>query len=175
MLASLLSGARSRVLAALFVDPDRERYLREIARAAGVPLRAVQRELALYLRIGLIRRRPRGREVFIAVDRTHPLFAGLRALLVGTGAMSGSVTTGMAHARSRARLAAAEVGGLNSRRGIHSEDPADPNEQDAPQSVPESVREAVVAVVGGDASASERGRRRPAAGAPAADESWRVW
>jgi hypothetical protein len=63
-------------------DPERSHYLRELARECEVPLRAVQRELARYHAIGLVERMPRGREVYFRVVSNHPLFAGLRALVL---------------------------------------------------------------------------------------------
>lgn len=81
MLDALLPRNRIRVLGLLLGNPSNPYYLREIARACGVPLRAVQRELALYETMGLVRRVPRGRQVFFAVETGHPLFPELRALL----------------------------------------------------------------------------------------------
>lgn len=81
MLDVLLPRNRIRVLGLLLGNPSNFYYLREIARTCGVPLRAAQRELALYEAIGLVRRVPRGRQVFFAVETGHVLFAELRALL----------------------------------------------------------------------------------------------
>lgn len=168
MLAPLLSGARVRVLATLLTDPNRESYLREIARAAGVPLRAVQRELALYQSIGLISRRPRGREVFIAVDRAHPLFAGLRALLAQAAAVPG--------------IAAPDPGVPRTAGAIPPDAPQpvshtvpESTPEPTPHAVPESVPGPEVAIVNGKASVIRSGRRQPAQDVPAADETWRVW
>ena len=60
MLDSLLPRNRIKVLGLLLGNPSNHYYLREIARACGIPLRAVQRELALYEAMGLVRRVPRG-------------------------------------------------------------------------------------------------------------------
>ena len=76
---------RIAVLARLLGDVTEQYYLRELARACGIPLRAAQRELALYEEIGLVSRVPRGRQVFFRVHPAHPLFGELRALVVKAG------------------------------------------------------------------------------------------
>jgi hypothetical protein len=90
MLESLLPRNRIKVLGLLLGDPSNHYYLREIARACGIPLRAVQRELALYEAMGLVRRVPRGRQVFFAVETGHLLFPELRALLEKASPRSGA-------------------------------------------------------------------------------------
>jgi DNA-binding transcriptional ArsR family regulator len=82
MLTKLMPVARVKVLAFLLLNASEEYHLREIARRAGVPLRAVQRELALLEEIALVERHRRGRQVFVAVQTSHPLYADLRSLLV---------------------------------------------------------------------------------------------
>lgn len=82
MLDLLLPNARIRVLSLLLRDPVNSLYLREIARLCGLPVRAVQREVALYEAMGLLERLPRGKQVFFRVRTDHPLFGELRALLL---------------------------------------------------------------------------------------------
>lgn len=82
MLAPILPNARIRVLTLLLRDPATSFYLREIARLCELPVRAVQREVALYEAMGLCERVPRGKQVFFRVCTDHPLFAELRALLL---------------------------------------------------------------------------------------------
>lgn len=82
MLMRLMPAARVKVLAFLLLNASEECYLREIARRAGVPLKAAQRELAILEQIALVERTRRGRQVFFRVQTAHPLFADLRALLL---------------------------------------------------------------------------------------------
>lgn len=82
MLTKLMPVARVKVLAFLLLNASEEYHLREIARRAGVPLRAVQRELTLLEEIALVERHRRGRQVFVAVQTSHPLYEDLRSLLV---------------------------------------------------------------------------------------------
>jgi uncharacterized protein len=74
--------ARVKVLAFLLLNASEECYLREIARRAGVPLKAAQRELENLELIGLVQRTRRGRQVFFRVETAHPLFPELRGLLL---------------------------------------------------------------------------------------------
>lgn len=82
MLNRLLPKARVRVLSLLLCDPTKSFYMREIARLSGLPVRAVQREVALYEAVGLCERIPRGKQVFFRARTGHPLFPELRALLL---------------------------------------------------------------------------------------------
>lgn len=82
MLTKLMPVARVKVLAFLLLNASEEYHLREIARRAGVPLKAAQRELALLEEIALVERQRRGRQVFVSVQTTHPLFEDLRSLLL---------------------------------------------------------------------------------------------
>ncbi len=82
MLTRLMPAARVKVLAFLLLNASEECYLREIARRAGVPLRAAQRELENLERMALVHRTKRGRQVFFRVETSHPLFPDLRALLL---------------------------------------------------------------------------------------------
>jgi DNA-binding transcriptional ArsR family regulator len=88
MLTALMPRARVKVLALLILRAGTDHYLREVARLAGVPLRAAQRELARLAAMGLVEAKRRGHQVFFTVDTNHPLFAGLRSLLLNTEAIA---------------------------------------------------------------------------------------
>lgn len=82
MLTKLMPAARVKTLSLLLLNATEEIHLREIARRAGIPLQAAQREVALLEEIALVKRQRRGRQVFVVVQTDHPLFAGLRTLLL---------------------------------------------------------------------------------------------
>ncbi len=84
MLTKLMPVARVKVLAFLLMNAPKAFYLREIARRSGVPLRSVQREVELLEDIALIERERRGKQVFVHVRMSHPLFSDLHSLLVKT-------------------------------------------------------------------------------------------
>ncbi len=79
-----LKPGTPEVLAFLLVNAAESFHLREIARRSGVPLRAVQRELELLEGIALVERETRGRQVFVHVRTSHPLFRDLRSLVLKT-------------------------------------------------------------------------------------------
>jgi predicted nucleotidyltransferase len=82
MLTKLMPAARVKVLAFLLLNPAEELHVREIARRAGVGLQSAQRELELLEEISLIERHRRGRQVFVTVQTSHPLFEDLRSLVL---------------------------------------------------------------------------------------------
>lgn len=84
---ALLGKVRSRVLALLFAHADQAFYLREVVRRTGLAHGAVQRELALLLRLGLLTRTQRGRQVYHQANRQSPVFPELRGLMLKTVAM----------------------------------------------------------------------------------------
>ena len=88
MLTKLMPAARVKVLAFLLLNASEELHVREIARRAGVGLQSAQRELALLEEIALIERHRRGRQVFVNVQTSHPLFEDLRSLLLKTDGLA---------------------------------------------------------------------------------------
>ena len=99
MLKRLMPAARVKVLAFLLLNSSEECHLREIARRAGVPLQAAQRELANLERIALLQRTKRGRQVFFRVDTSHPLFPELRALLLKSDGLALPLREALEHVR----------------------------------------------------------------------------
>lgn len=109
-----MPGSRIRVLSLLLSDPVTTFYLREISRLCGLPVRAVQRELALYESMALCERIPRGKQVFFRVRTDHPLYVELRALVLKAAAVNATppplspappplvTRTGLAHRRAPA-------------------------------------------------------------------------
>jgi predicted nucleotidyltransferase len=69
------------VLALLYGHPERPFYTREIGRAAGASVGAVQRELKNLTKIGLIVRSSVGNQVFYQANRDTPVFPEMRALV----------------------------------------------------------------------------------------------
>jgi hypothetical protein len=79
------SAARVAVLKALLLDPGRPYYQRQLESATHTPLRGVQRELDRLTALGLLFRRKEGNRVYFQVNRGHPLFPDLRAILLKEG------------------------------------------------------------------------------------------
>ena len=81
---TLFSKTRRAVLSLLYSHVDEAFYLRQIARAAGVGLGAVQRELKQLSDAGIIQRVVRGQQVYYQADPRCPVFAELKKLVVKT-------------------------------------------------------------------------------------------
>lgn len=99
MLTRLMPAARVKVLAFLLLNAAEECHLREIARRAGVPLQAAQRELDNLERIALVQRTKRGLQVFFRVETSHPLFTDLRALFMKSDGLALPLREALDHVR----------------------------------------------------------------------------
>ena len=82
--AVLFGSTRRRVLGWLLGHPDEAFYLRELARHAGAPVGAVQRELEQLTIGGLVVRDVRGNQVYFQVNRAAAIFPELYGLFVKT-------------------------------------------------------------------------------------------
>ncbi len=93
--AALFSKNRRAILALLYGHADREFYLRQIVRASGGGLGAVQRELKQLVAAGLIRRTPRDKQVYFQADPDCPVFEELRSLVVKTAGVADVLKAGL--------------------------------------------------------------------------------
>jgi predicted nucleotidyltransferase len=83
--ASVLFGkTRQAVLALLFTHPEREFYLREIARITSISAGALQHELGSLLRADLILRAKSGNRINYRANSNHPIYTELRAIVEKT-------------------------------------------------------------------------------------------
>jgi len=82
--AALFGKTRRAVLSLLYSHTDEAFYLREIARAAGLGLGAVQREVKRLSETGIIRRTVRGHQVYYQADPGCPIFQELKSLVIKT-------------------------------------------------------------------------------------------
>ena len=96
---TLFGKARRAVLGLLYSHVDDAFYLRQIARAAGVGLGAVQRELKQLSDAGIIQRIVRGHQVYYQANPRCPVFEELKTLViktVGVGAVLQAALTPLA-------------------------------------------------------------------------------
>ena len=77
----LFGSTRREVLALLFGHPDERFYLREIVRAVGRGVGAVQRELKQLSDAGLVHRDTRARQVYFSANRDASIFPELQAII----------------------------------------------------------------------------------------------
>jgi len=81
---TLFSKTRRAVLSLLYSHVDDAFYVRQIVRAAGVGLGAVQRELKQLSEAGIIQRIARGHQVYYQANPLCPVFEELKKLVVKT-------------------------------------------------------------------------------------------
>ena len=81
---ALFGQVRSALLALLFFHSDESFYLRQIVRLTGAGHGAVQRELAHLLKVDLIKRIQRGKQVYYQANTSSPIFPELRGVIVKT-------------------------------------------------------------------------------------------
>lgn len=81
---ALFGKTRRSVLALLYSHPDDAFYLRQVARAVGSGLGAIQRELGRLTAAGILLRRVGGRQVYYQANRACPIFAELQSLVIKT-------------------------------------------------------------------------------------------
>ena len=103
---TLFGKTRRAVLSLLYSHVDETFYLRQIVRAAGVGLGAVQRELKQLSDAGIIQRIVRGRQVYYQANPQCPVFVELKALLIKTVGIAGIVQAALAPLADRIRIAA---------------------------------------------------------------------
>jgi len=82
--SALFGKTRRTILALLFGRPDEAFYLRELARAVGLGLGAVQREVQRLSEAGILQRSARGRHVYYKANPKCPIFSELKNLMVET-------------------------------------------------------------------------------------------
>ncbi|MEY2847787.1 MAG: hypothetical protein RI885_452 [Actinomycetota bacterium] len=77
----LRSDTQGRMLAALYLHPDRERTLTELAEVAGVSAPTISRDVERLTTAGFLTARVSGRNRYVRVDRQHPLFSPMADVL----------------------------------------------------------------------------------------------
>ena len=75
------SAARVQILRLFLPNPEQSFYQRQIERRTAQPIRAVQREVARLVEMGLLLRSTEGNRVFYRVNPDFPLLAELTRLV----------------------------------------------------------------------------------------------
>jgi uncharacterized protein len=83
-LTALLSPTRQGVLTSLFLRPDKEWYLSELAASLGTGPSSLQREVDALVRVGILEKRVDGRRSYIKANEDSPIFSELRGLIEKT-------------------------------------------------------------------------------------------
>jgi len=103
--ATLFGKTRRAVLAKLFLEPQREYRLRELARLTGVSSGTVQYELRQLAAAALVRRTQRNGLITYRANADSPIFAELRAIVEKTSGIGDLVRQALSPAAGRIRLA----------------------------------------------------------------------
>lgn len=103
--ATLFGKTRRAVLARLFLEPQREYRLRELARLAGISAGSVQQELKQLVAADLALRRESGAQVTYRANTASPVFGELRALVEKTSGIEQLLRRALEPAARRIRLA----------------------------------------------------------------------
>jgi predicted nucleotidyltransferase len=80
----LRSDAQGAVLAEVFLSPEAELTISEIARKAAVPKSVAHREISRLVDSGVLNSRDIGRNRMIRANQNHPLFALMSELVAAT-------------------------------------------------------------------------------------------
>lgn len=101
----LLGRNRSKILHLLFENGDDSFYVRQVAHKTGVDIGAVQRELTVLTRWGLLERSTKGNQVHFRPNTQHPLHADLRNLLAKTAGLQQQLQSVLAHLTPKLKFA----------------------------------------------------------------------
>jgi DNA-binding transcriptional ArsR family regulator len=83
-LAAIISPTRQAILTALFLQPEKEWYLSELASTLGTGPSSLQREIDALVGVGVLERRIDGRRSYIRANQDSPIFPELRGLIEKT-------------------------------------------------------------------------------------------
>ena len=103
--AALFSKNRRAILALLYSHADQQFYLRQIVRASGGGVGAVQRELKQLAQAGIIRRAVRDKQVYFQADPDCPIFEELKSLVMKTTGVADVLRGGLAPLAERIAVA----------------------------------------------------------------------
>jgi len=108
--ATLFGKTRRAVLALLYNHADESFYLRQIARAAGVGMGAVQREVKQrevkkLSEAGIIKRTVQGRQVYYQANPECPIYAELKSLVIKTVGVGDVLKTALVSLSERIKVA----------------------------------------------------------------------
>jgi predicted nucleotidyltransferase len=102
---ALFSKNRRALLGLLYGHAEEAFYLRQLARASGGGMGAVQRELKRLTDAGIIRRTVRGSQVYFQANPECPVFAELKGLIVKTAGVGDVLRRALASLADRVDVA----------------------------------------------------------------------
>ena len=93
-----LFGSKTRVamLSKILSNPDKKYYLRELANELNMPYSMLYKEKDNLAKLGIITEEKKGRINLVAVNRSLPYFAELKALIAKTAGVGGVLRASLA-------------------------------------------------------------------------------
>ena len=102
---ALFGKTRQAVMSLLYGHADEAYYLRQIARATGISLGPVQRELKQLSDAGIINRTVQGHQVYFQANQDCPIFTELKGLLTKTAGVGDVLRSALTSLSNRIDLA----------------------------------------------------------------------
>jgi predicted nucleotidyltransferase len=81
---ALFPGTRRKVLSLFFMHPDKQFYFREVLKLTGTKQGTIQRELKSLTKTGILELETRGNQTYYSVNKSHPIYAELRRIVLKT-------------------------------------------------------------------------------------------
>jgi uncharacterized protein len=83
-LAAIISPTRQAILTTLFLRPEKDWYLSELAASLGTGPSSLQREIDALVRVGILEKRVDGRRSYIKANQDSPIYTELHGLVAKT-------------------------------------------------------------------------------------------
>lgn len=105
ILDALFPGVRGSVLAATFLEPEKEWYLSQLASSLEMQPSSLQREVEALSRAGILKQRKDGRRVYLSPDTQSPVFSELKGLFDKTSGVGPVLEKALHGLEARIRIA----------------------------------------------------------------------
>ncbi len=105
MLNSLFSKTKRRLLALIFLNPDKQYYLIEIARVTGISQGTLHREIKPLIYDGILQSERRGSQIYYSVNKSNPIYAELRGIIYKTFGVSDVLTSALKPLKKKIKVA----------------------------------------------------------------------
>lgn len=93
---ALFNKTKQKVLGIMFVQPDRELHMREIARMSKVTVSSIQRELELLTKAGILLSSKQGNQTIFKANKQCPIYDELLGFARKTFGISGLIKQALA-------------------------------------------------------------------------------
>ena len=86
------SAARVKILTLFLTNPENSYYLRQVCKLAGVPVRAVQRELKKLAKVGFLTKEVSGNRTYYKVNKNFSIYKELKEIILKTTGLGKMLT-----------------------------------------------------------------------------------